>query len=943
MGNIEKTLPKIWAKKKEGANQFYWLPLTVHLQDTIGVMRFLWHHWVSEGQKHIIINNLVLSSPKWDAETIAVNLACFLAGVHDVGKCTPMFQTQKGYSNSLDLDIAIWEQLEIAGLAGIKHIRFSENARRDSHHTIMGEYLLRDFGVKQDIASIIGAHHGKPTDADDKVEELRGYPERFYQEAKGIIYEQWHNMQDKIIRDALRETGFVDVGGEADLSILPSIGEPGQVILSGLVIMADWIASNEGYFPLMPLDEQVLVNKMERLKTGIMNWYKNNPAESLDVISVPSANMYYQKRFSFLPRPFQQKVFDVLRSTDNLGLLILEAPMGGGKTEAALAAAEELMDKKKLDGLFFGLPTQATSNGIFPRINTWLKNLMEEYDTVGTIKLMHGKAALNDLQEELIEGVHVDEEFSEGVLTAQWFSGKKTSILSDAVVGTVDHFLLAALKQKHLALRHLGFSRKIVIIDEIHAYDAYMNVFLRRAIQWMGAYGIPVILLSATLPAKTRENLFEAYLLGQEQKRSKQEKEEHKKLFQSRAYPLLTYTDNGKICQSRDFSQEKDRRITVKKLDEANLEETIKLLLANGGVVGIIVNTVSRAQNIFERLAQLFGNDVKLLHSKFIDTDRVAKEKHLMEIIGKGARRPKRGIIIGTQVLEQSLDIDFDVLITDLCPMDLLLQRVGRLHRHDISRPERLSQPLLYIMGESKTLEFEQGSAAIYGDYLLARTQSLLPKGEIFIPRDIPLLVQQVYGGENISWLPGIQEKYEKAQKKYEAVLECKDDEANKQFLLRRPHLKIKPEKWNLIGWLNTEAKCDSEANALAQVRDAEESIEVIALLKCDDGYGFFGKKEDISSQVENYKIAKEIAKCTLKLSEAMARYACGTVAKTIEWLEKYNREQLSCWQQQLWLKGSLGILFENTGDGYTGEFRLGNIVLYYNCNVGLKWCKIGD
>ena len=107
----------------------------------------------------------------------------------------------------------------------IKHIEFSENALRDSHHTIMGEYLLRDFGVRQDIASIIGAHHGKPTDADDKVEELRGYPERFYQEAKGIIYEQWHNMQDKIIRDALRETGFVDTCGEPDLSMLPSIGE----------------------------------------------------------------------------------------------------------------------------------------------------------------------------------------------------------------------------------------------------------------------------------------------------------------------------------------------------------------------------------------------------------------------------------------------------------------------------------------------------------------------------------------------------------------------------------------------------------------------------------------------------------------------------------------------------------------------------------------------
>ncbi len=943
MGNTEKILSTLWAKKKEWGNQFYWLPLTVHLKDTIGVMRFIWHHWVSEGQKHIIIKNLELPSAKLDAENIAVNLACFLAGVHDLGKCTPMFQTQKGYNNSLDLDIAILEQLEITGLAGIKNIGFSENARRDSHHTIMGEYLLRDFGVRQDIASIIGAHHGKPTDADDKLDTLRGYPERFYQEAKGTIHVQWQKMQVRLITDALKDTGFVKPNGEANISLLPAIGEPGQVILSGLVIMADWIASNEAYFPLVPLDEQVLVNTTERLKTGITSWYKNNPAESLDIIGVPSADMYYQKRFNFLPRAFQQKVFDVLRSTDNLGLLILEAPMGCGKTEAALAATEELMAKKKLDGLFFGLPTQATSNGIFPRINTWLKNLMEDYATVGTIKLMHGKAALNDLQEELIEAAYVDEDISEGVLTTQWFSGKKTSILSDAVVGTVDQFLLAALKQKHLALRHLGFSRKVVVIDEVHAYDAYMNVFLSRAIQWMGAYGIPVILLSATLPAKTREDLIEAYIRGQGQKRSQREKEEHKKLFQSRAYPLITYTDNGEICQSVDFPQEKDRRIIIKKLDEANLEQTLKLLLANGGVVGIIVNTVTRAQVLFEQLVQLFDNDVKLLHSKFIATHRVNKEKHLMETIGKGAKRPQRSIIIGTQVLEQSLDIDFDVLITDLCPMDLLLQRVGRLHRHDISRPEGLSQPLLYVMGESEALEFEQGSAAIYGNYLLARTQSLLPKGEIFMPRDIPLLVQQVYGRENISWPAGVQEIYDKAKKKYEMVLEHKADEANRQFLLRKPHLKIKPERWNLIGWLNTEAKCDSEANALAQVRDAEESIEVIALVKIDYGYGFFGKKEDISNQIENYKVAKEIAKCNLKLSEAMARYACGTVDKTIEWLEKYNREQLSCWQQQPWLKGSLGIIFENTDDGYTGEFRLGNVILYYNCDIGLRWRRPRD
>lgn len=791
MYRTEKLLSALWAKKKEMANQFYWLPLTIHLKDTMGVMKFLWQHWVSEGQRNNIIKTLELTSSNLDIEDAAVNLVCFLAGVHDIGKCTPMFQSQQGYTNSIDLDMAILEKLELLGLAGIGNAKFDPAAHQRSHHTVMGEYLLQKFGVRHDIASIVGAHHGKPADTEQSVAELGAYPEYLYQASQGVICEQWQNMQKKILADMLKETVFVESKGEVDVSLLPKIGEPGQVILSGLVIMADWIASNENYFPLIPLDEKIFIDTTERLRNGIAAWSKHNPVESLDVISVPSADIYYQKRFKFSPRDFQQNIYDVVASTDNLGMLILEAPMGAGKTEAAMAAAEALMSKKKLDGLFFGLPTRATSNGIFPRINAWLKNFAKEYDAIEKIKLMHGKAALNDLQEELIAGIHVDEDFGSGVLTAQWFSGKKTSILSDAVVGTVDHFLLAALKQKHLSLRHLGFSRKIVIIDEVHAYDAYMDVFLCRAVEWMGAYSIPVILLSATLPAEIRIKLIFAYLRGQGQKMSKQDKEDYTKILQSKAYPLLTYTDNGDIFQSKDFLREKDKRVVVKELDEAKLEETLGLLLLEGGVAGIIVNTVIRAQEIFEHLAGIFPDDVKLLHGKFIDTDRTIKEKQLMETIGKGAKRPQRAIIVGTQVLEQSLDIDFDVLISDLCPMDLLLQRVGRLHRHNISRPQGLSQPVLYVMGESKKFEFESGASAIYGDYLLARTQCLLPKPEIFIPSDIPLLVQRTYDDEDISLPADMQEIYEKAKKQYFRYLEDENDKANKQFLLDKPHLKI--------------------------------------------------------------------------------------------------------------------------------------------------------
>lgn len=930
----------LWAKKKDNAGKLWWLPLSMHLQDTMAVMRFLWQHWLSTGQKEIIVKSLSYDNMTEEAILAAEKLAVFLAGVHDIGKCTPVFQTQKGYQNSVDLDIALLNRIELAGLAGIATIGFNDGERKRSHHTITGEYLLGKFGVKSDIASIIGAHHGKPADTPNTISDLNDYQTVLFQTEKGPQKEIWQNMQRHLLNKALQEADFVNADSEPDIAMLPSISEPGQVLFSGLVIMADWIASNEEYFPLINL-ENIVSQDNTRWQNGIKKWFEQNPSEAPDIIDPAFADDYYQKRFGFLPREFQEKVFTAIAETDEPGIFILEAPMGGGKTEAALAAAEELMAKKKLNGLFFGLPTQATSNGIFPRINDWLKNLADEYGVRETMKLMHGKAALNELQDDLTQGVYVDEDYGSGVLTAAWFAGRKTAILSDAVVGTVDHFLLAALKQKHLALRHLGLAKKIIIIDEVHAYDAYMDVFLTRAIEWMGAYGIPVVLLSATLPAEIRQKLIRAYLSGQGKGIKDKEVVNYAVIFDSENYPLLTYTDKGKIYQKKDFVKKKDRQISVKALAEENLITTLKQLLVNGGVVGIIVNTVKRSQHIFEQLTATFGNNVSLLHAKFIDTDRMIKEKILMQNIGKGAKRPKRDIIVGTQVLEQSLDIDFDVLITDLCPMDLLLQRVGRLQRHDITRPQGMNEPVLYVMGQSDTLEFEKGAVAIYGTYLLARTQKILPKDNIAIPSAISKLVQQVYGDEEISYPAEIQELYEQAKKQHFMKLAQEKDKAERQFLLRRPR-KNKPKK-NLIGWLDTASAADSEENAIAQVRDTEESIEIIALLKCGKGYGCFAEKEDISAQITNYEVAKEVAKQTLKLSRLIALTAFGSVAKTINWLEEYNQNNLAVWQQQPWLKGSLGIIFEPAEDGNTGKFVLGDITLTYNSDIGLQMIKNSD
>ena len=182
--------------------------------------------------------------------------------------------------------------------------------------------------------------------------------------------------------------------------------------------------------------------------------------------------------------------------------------------------------------MFFGLPTQATSNGIFSRVREWLDHIEGEK----SIRLIHGKAQLNDEFSSLPKSRNIHGGDEVGV--NEWFAGRKVSILDDFTVGTVDQILLAALKQKHLMLRHLGLSNKVVVIDEVHAYDAYMSVFLYRALRWLGAYKVPVVILSATLPISKRNALLEAYMIGAELGYDRLPKPEGFEI--NEAYPLLT-------------------------------------------------------------------------------------------------------------------------------------------------------------------------------------------------------------------------------------------------------------------------------------------------------------------------------------------------------------------------------------------------------------------
>ena len=354
-------------------------------------------------------------------------------------------------------------------------------------------------------------------------------------------------------------------------------------------------------------------------------------------------------------------------------------------------------------------------------------------------------------------------------------------------------------------------------------------------------------------------------------------------------------------------------------------------LLEGGGNAGVIVNTVKKAQDIAKELSEKFGDEnVMLLHSSFIATDRVKNEEKLMKYLGKDGDRPDKLIVVGTQVIEQSLDIDFDVMISDIAPVDLLIQRMGRLHRHTRdNRPKKHEKPVLYVLGNDKNLEFETGSEAVYGGYLLARTGYFLGDS-IRLPSDISRLVQEVYD-ENIEPdLPDeLNEKYSEYKAEYKALVNSKESRAG-TYRLSSPVLKKRISKEpNLIGWLNNQSKNSGEEDGNSQVRDTQDTIEVIALKKIKGGYTTFDSDEDMSGSIEDAKTAKRIASCTIKLPNRLSKSY--NIDKTIRELEDFYINNLQKWDNSAWLKGTLCVMFDENN-----KCSINGVNMVYDKKYGL-------
>ena len=917
MNRLSKELAAAVAKSdRENGND--WLPFWMHSFDTAGIMEKLAQKRLPES-----ISDYLCAECGGREKLFSTLKFCAL--VHDIGKLTIVFQSR------------IYDAVDFSPFADCVELPKSGSLvnASDTPHALASEAILLKLGCREGVASIAGAHHGRPSawaDVRDQISGACTAVENFYGK-RGKYRKLFESLWKEWIDFSLECAGF------SELSDLPDMAVPAQVVISGMLVTADWIASNTTYFPLISADQKGefgdYPKRIENAWTtiGFPNMWESKARFGLD-------DEAFKERFGFLPNPTQADIISTATDAESSGIYIIEAPMGLGKTEAALALSEILAARAGAGGMFFGMPTQATSNGIFPRLEKWAGGLAEDEQTLLAIKLAHGNAALNEDYRELFTGhSNLNIESDSGLIVHDWFSGRKQTLLSDFVIGTVDQLLMAALKQKHVMLKHFGLSGKVVVVDECHAYDAYMSQYLDMAIKWLGIYKVPVIILSATLSEKRRAELIEAYTDSEKHRAKHTEAHIDKTIADeawkhSLAYPLLTYTENNTVKQKALAFDGENKEVSVRRIIRDEVAATAGYAVERGGCVGVIVNTVRKAQEIAAELQSAFPKaEVIIMHAQFIMTDRAKREEQILKRVGKHSTpESRRGlIIVGTQVLEQSLDLDFDLMITELCPMDLLLQRTGRLHRHNRARPQGLETASCFVLDETDD-SFDSGSAAIYGEWLLMRTRALLPN-KLTIPSDIPLLVQQTYDETNNEMLGELTEGMKKAQEENKLRTDEKENNAKKYQIKKPSNRKGKC----LDDWLNNDIKSNNEQTGEKAVRDGDPSVDVIALMRDREGLIriIADKSETIipADRPPSREEALLIARQKLRLPGFFGRR--WKIDDTIEQLETETQNVFSAWQDSALLKEEVVLLFDEDLNA-----DLAGVQLHYDIKTGLTYVK---
>jgi CRISPR-associated endonuclease/helicase Cas3 len=630
-----------------------------------------------------------------------------IAAVHDVGKICPSFQ-EKIYRA-----IAEYPRNSLPGL---------EKANPDMEkewrgHAAVSQAALED--CPKYIPEIAGRHHGSSTN-------------RYPSNAPVFGGESWQRQREKLIESL--KTHF-----DADWPEVKN--NTHAALLSGLTCVADWIGSGSAFDGIGHVEN---IDDLPRRAEAALE-------AAGFVRPLVKQGLSFKDIFDFDYYPVQSHFIEAVSSP---GLYVLEAPMGMGKTEAAFYAAYNVLAAEKASGIYFALPTRLTSDKIYERMDKFLEKILEPQPDLQDEKssrrkslLLHGSAWL-----------HETEMGEEGQPGASWFNAGKRGILAPFAVGTIDQALMAVMNVKHGFVRTFGLAGKAVILDEVHSYDSYTGTILDELVQGLGELGCTVIILSATLTDERRRELLGC-----------------RETVPVSAYPLISYVRGGDARlnaagakKSIEIPVETPDTITVfvrrAADDTAAIEEALKRA-EQGQQVLWIENMVDEAQSLYLKLADRAhecGAEAGLLHSRFTRADRQTNEAKWVGLYGTEGRelRRKQGrILIGTQVLEQSLDIDADFLVSRLCPTDMLLQRAGRLWRHKKTnhpyRPEGAC-PELWLLAPDydKALinhktELRK-SIPVYDPYVLLRTLEVWKDPEALnLPADIRRLVEETYKGRD--------------------------------------------------------------------------------------------------------------------------------------------------------------------------------------------------
>jgi len=605
--------------------------------------------------------------------------------VHDVGKVSP------GYELKYFTDTVI--QCFAPALAG-------QASFCSRHASISAAAIDRWLGVgmlTSPISLAAAAHHGTIDRAypPDTAETLGG---KAWAEERRKLIEHLSSFFGGSLRDAENAN---------------------PTLLAGLTCVSDWIGSDEQFFPAdrPPVDEgnPALTARHAVAACGF------TPAPLKPGLS-------FEQIFGFAPHAAQEQF---IASASRPGLYVLEAPMGIGKTEAALYVAYKLMSAGHHHGFYFALPTRLTSDRIHERVSEFLKRIT---DTPAAPRLAHGMAWLKEYEEG-------GEELAPG---HPWFNPMKRALLYPYAVGTIDQALLGVLNVKHSFVRLFGLAGKVVILDEVHSYDMYTGTLLNELATRLQSVGCTVIILSATLTGQRRTRLAPELAT-----------------FEATAdYPLMTGlpSDDESFAHPLPAPAAKSCRIRLEPWDNDRIAEEAVAAARRGECVVCIANTVAKAQAWYRAVKTAMPENafhVGILHARFPLFKREEIEQEWMDTLGKApSARPKGCVLVATQILEQSVDIDADWMISELAPTDMLLQRLGRLWRHareqrPCAGPEMVivtQDPSAAQTADEAVQALGKENCCVYAPYVLMRTYAVWrPLHAVELPADIRTLIETTY------------------------------------------------------------------------------------------------------------------------------------------------------------------------------------------------------